>query len=334
MTDYTIEGQVGMFDQDIWSGKTCLEPSQVEIRKEQTSQRSSRKSSKSQNRMPMCVCVSRKTDGQNQGATTLLMEDGVLLGEYTMHSFGEYPNEENVSRLSQILEVCPLPTYSLSAKACEGILRRAEKRGKALPPTLKEALERQVGHSKLGGGVEVDSAGKKAGKGALVQTERAGTIGVSQDQTLITIPMEGNGARPSHHGDGYGKEGDPMFSLNTTEQHKVAIGIDGYNQSVTGEVAMCLTGVATDDGITPTLPASMGMGGGYVPMVYDNHPGDSQVTECGDVGSTVAAKWGTGGNNTPLVYEHRKQDARVKELGDVAPVVMTKLRRRIHSDTN
>jgi hypothetical protein len=34
--------------------------------------------------------------------------------------------------------------YSLSKKACEGILRRAAKRGKTLPPMLKEALESQA----------------------------------------------------------------------------------------------------------------------------------------------------------------------------------------------
>ena len=35
------------------------------------------------------------------------------------------------------------------------------------------------------------------------------------------IPIEGNGTRESHRGDGYGKSGEPMFTLNTTEQHKV-----------------------------------------------------------------------------------------------------------------
>jgi hypothetical protein len=45
--------------------------------------------------------------------------------------------------LSQILEAEVLPKYYLSAKACEGILRRAERRGKELPPMLKDALEQQ-----------------------------------------------------------------------------------------------------------------------------------------------------------------------------------------------
>lgn len=40
---------------------------------------------------------------------------------------------------------------------------------------------------KIRGGRERDSYGKRAGKGALVQTELSGTIGVSQDQTVIQV---------------------------------------------------------------------------------------------------------------------------------------------------
>ena len=68
---------------------------------------------------------------------------GALLGEYTMHSFGACPNEERESHLLQILEEKPHPKYSLSAKACQGILNRSERRGKALPPILRDALVRQ-----------------------------------------------------------------------------------------------------------------------------------------------------------------------------------------------
>ena len=136
-----LEGQVGLFDPDTWSGRTCLEPS-IAI-KDTTSKPSLPKLSKSQSQtLPMCLCL--KTVGQKLGVSTMIWEDGALLGDYTMHSFGEYPNEENASQLSQILEDSPLPKYSLSAKACDGILRRAAKRGKGLPQELKEALERQL----------------------------------------------------------------------------------------------------------------------------------------------------------------------------------------------
>lgn len=42
--------------------------------------------------------------------------------------------------LSTVLEISALPKYFLSPRACAGILRRAEKRGKALPERLEAAL--------------------------------------------------------------------------------------------------------------------------------------------------------------------------------------------------
>ena len=55
------------------------------------------------------------------------------------------------------------------------------------------------------------------------------------------------------------------------------------------------------DVVTPALPASMGMGGGYVPMVYENHGIDSRYTGPHSVSPTISARCGTGGNNVPLV---------------------------------
>src|SRR3546814_12036750 len=51
-----------------------------------------------------------------------------------------------VCSLSQILEKGPIPQrFFLSAKACLGILRRAEKRGKELPEQLARALKAVAG---------------------------------------------------------------------------------------------------------------------------------------------------------------------------------------------
>ena len=136
-----MEGQMSIFDLDTWSGKTSPEPS-VQIR-EKTSKPSSRKSSGSQNRnLPMCLCLAT-VNGANQDVSTMSWADGALLGEYTMHSFGESPREENASRLSQILQDDAPPNYCLSARACQGILNRANKRGKELPEPLRIALEQQ-----------------------------------------------------------------------------------------------------------------------------------------------------------------------------------------------
>ena len=52
------------------------------------------------------------------------------------------PSDAYVSSLSSILETGPIDRrYFLSPKACAGILRRAESRGKELPEALRLALE-------------------------------------------------------------------------------------------------------------------------------------------------------------------------------------------------
>lgn len=65
-------------------------------------------------------------------------------GDYTTPNIGEYPSDARESRLSQILEDGPLQKYYLTARACQGILNRAERRGKELPEILKTALENQA----------------------------------------------------------------------------------------------------------------------------------------------------------------------------------------------
>jgi hypothetical protein len=58
-----------------------------------------------------------------------------------MPNSSAWPNDAAVCSLSQVLERGSIPRrFFLSSKACAGILRRAEKRGKTLPPMLHQAL--------------------------------------------------------------------------------------------------------------------------------------------------------------------------------------------------
>lgn len=71
-------------------------------------------------------------------------EMGILShGECLMHNIGVSPKDEIESHLWQILEDRPHQKYFLSEKACQGIYRRANSRGKKLPETLLRALIRQ-----------------------------------------------------------------------------------------------------------------------------------------------------------------------------------------------
>ena len=69
-----------------------------------------------------------------------------LPGEYWMRNTGECPSAVVESTLSQILADTALPKYYLTARACRGILTRAERRGKPLPSMLEEMLRWQADH--------------------------------------------------------------------------------------------------------------------------------------------------------------------------------------------
>ena len=116
-------------------GRMCPEPSPAT--KEKTSESFYRNLSGSSSRKPLCLKF------QKGGGTTLTSgwaTSGALLTELSTLSTGEYPNADVESTLFSILEVGVPEKYYLSRKACEGILRRAEKREKELPQMLKDAL--------------------------------------------------------------------------------------------------------------------------------------------------------------------------------------------------
>ena len=81
-------------------------------------------------------------NGQDRGKLWILISPSP--GGRSMRSIGVSPKDAPVSTLSQILLDKVPEKYYLSAKACQGILRRAASRGKVLPEILKIALERQI----------------------------------------------------------------------------------------------------------------------------------------------------------------------------------------------
>lgn len=121
--------------------------------------------------------------------------DGLWHGDSSMLNTGEFPNAERESRLSWILEANVPQKYYLSARACQGILTRASRRGKPLPDVLKQALL-----DVIGGGesytLKIRSGCEGGGKGALVQMEKSATLSTLQDQTLfqpVVYDARGNG---------------------------------------------------------------------------------------------------------------------------------------------
>ena len=80
----------------------------------------------------------RKGSGQRPDSSAVM--DGALRGELSTLNIGECPSVAVESRLSWILEDNVPERYYLSTRACQGILSRASRRGKALPEILHTAL--------------------------------------------------------------------------------------------------------------------------------------------------------------------------------------------------
>lgn len=252
-----MEDQITWHDLDTSFGRMCQELSQAT--EEKTSPQSLKKRSKSSSRKPpLFLCLKR--DGLSPDASTMRWEPGALLGEFTMHSFGECPNEENASLLSQILEDSPHPKYYLSEKACLGILKRAERRGKELPPMLKEALLTQSRSRS-----EAENLG--GGKGILIQEERTGALSTLNNQSVfapVASTLRSGAGAPKHEADMLGRlvcengvrifdargNGDGAIACTITGDHKnrvtdytaLAVGFtqQGFGDYKPGEVASSL----------------------------------------------------------------------------------------------
>lgn len=200
--------------------------------KVRTSGQSSTKQSKLSAHKPP-LFLSLNTDGLKSDASLTWEENGALLGEFSMLSFGECPSVESASHLSLILEASPHPKYSLSAKACLGILRRAERRGKPLPLILRAALEHQA---EQGGG------GAYCIQGNCI--DRADTAGCN----------------------GKGWAEGVSYTLNTVDRPAVApfvIPVENHPQDSRVKLSA--------DGTVQTLSGQMGTGGGNVPLILQEH---------------------------------------------------------------
>ena len=211
------------------------------------------------------------------------------------------------------------------------------------------------------------------GKGALVQTEKTGTLSTIQDQTIFQLIQEptycisGNTVDRKTNQNGTGVRESGAFTVNTVDRHAVAYALQNQNLCIDDALPFDTTQITskvnksnpqwgdpchplaaaahppaavirisdeempvqpmvlesnqvhatvTQNGICPTLPASMGLGGGYVPMitdhpadrpvVFENHAQDARYKEAPTCSPTGYDSWGTGGGNTPLVAVPRQ----------------------------
>lgn len=316
-----MDGQVTWLDLGISCGKTWSEP--LAATKEKTSQPCWKKLRVSQNQDFLYLDCRESGNGQKQEPSTVM--GGLSLGELTTLRTGEKPSETAVqemlsvwgphsvaeeSRLSQILEVNPLPKYNLTAKACLGILRRAEQRGKDLPERLKAVLIRQSQgaspqerteapaptEAPTSYAVRIRGGCDGGGKGALVQTEKSGTLGTGNDQTIFCMATQQGGSE--------------LRTDDRAPTLTAAAGMSGNNQPVVcagfklGNSEKARS-IGYQEELSPTLNAECG---GNKPAVVapavalDMTHACDVIRECGEQVPALQARMGTGGNQVPLTY--------------------------------
>ncbi len=274
-----LDGQASLFDLGIWSGKMCQAHSAATSRMDsEISELCWKKLYASQNRDFLFLDCRTSRSGRKPEECSAT--DGASHGERMTPNTGGFPSADGVSawwsiltdspqgtsslnvseepkipvhtKLSQILEETPHPKYNLTAKACQGILRRAERRGKDLPKLLKQVLLMQ---SASGGGCD------GGGKGALVQTEKSGTLGTGNDQTIFCLQGNGIDRADTAGCNGKGWKEDISYTLNTIDRPAVCAA------TVLDMSHAC--DVIRDCGeIVPSLQARMGTGGNQVPLTY------------------------------------------------------------------
>ena len=136
-----VEEQAEKCVPDSWFGKTSPERS-AQIKELTLEQFCKKPFALSSRKRPLFLSLG--TDGLWRDASLERGGSGLSRGGYLMRSFGESPKDAVESTLSSILERNVPEKYYLSAKACEGILRRSERRGKELPEMLRIALEQTI----------------------------------------------------------------------------------------------------------------------------------------------------------------------------------------------
>lgn len=279
-------------------------------------------------------------------------DDGAWCGELTTRNTGECPNAVVVSRLSQILEETPHPKYNLTAKACHGILRRVERRGKDLPKLLKAVLIRQSQgaspqerteapaptEAPTSYAVRIRGGCDGGGKGALVQTEKSGTLGTGNDQTIFCLQGNGIDRADTAGCNGKGWREDACYTLNTIDRPAVCAEVvcmtpwdaqsqrvyDGNgvsptlssreNSGLNREAVLCAGfkagqgaqagGIGYGEEVSPTLAAAPS-GTNQTPAVValDMTHACDVIRECGEQVPALQARMGTGGNQVPLTYQ-------------------------------
>ena len=339
MQTKNLDGQESIFGRDSACGKMSSVLSQVggtlkRVKKSlgRIFKKSSKRSSKLKNHTFMLLDL-RPGAGNMLGA--YWEYDPPWLGSFGTLNTSECPKDAVECSLWQILQATAPSRYSLSQTACLGILRRAECRGKSLPPLLEAALRMQAGldpPAPISGeakayhinqrneGIDLDGV-----SGALMATQNL------QMQTFITNP----GSSQS------GPQKQIAFAANQRDEVRDLHDVAGALQAQPGLkqqtfVAGFSAGAGASAGtigyqedVAPTLKGSPS--GNCMPSILCINDQGGQIMECSEnvTGTLRAQEHGHQPlvlrPGKPLLYENYGIDSRYTGPHKVAPTLSARM---------
>ena len=293
-----VDGQVSLFGADSACGRMSSAPTPADRPRAATSEKSSRRSFGLKNHRLMLLDL-------RPGAGNMLgfywEYDPVWLGPPGTLNTSESPRPAVGSSLSRIMQASVPLKYYLSRRACLGILRRENKRGKPLPEELKTALTIQagVGERPMGSMPRPSLAFHiNQGEETIDLGDVSGTLPATpniQMQPFISQPTFAAGfnagAGASAGGIGYSAERAP--TLKAGQSGNMTPSVLCLNDQG-GQIMHCTKETAG------TLRAQAR---GHQPLVFENHGIDARYTGPLSTVPTLSARAGTGGNNTALIAD-------------------------------
>lgn len=240
------------------------------------------------------------------------------VGESSTLNTGVCPRVVRGSSLWQILEPHPQRKYYLSRKACLGILRRARKRGKELPATLKLALEMQSGLRMIDLVILAQMGLIKAyhinqRNEGIDLGDTAGALMATSNLQMQTFVAGTSVAFAANQRDEVRDLGDKAGALGAQPGMKQQTFVAGFSAGAGASAG----GIGYREGVAPTLKAG-GSGNSMPSVLCINDQGGERMDVTVDKTATLRAQMG---NHQPLVFESHGMDARYRQMGSVAPAM-------------
>ena len=310
------DGQVSMFAPDSCAGKMSPAHSPVGSKREMTSGSSWRKHSELVYQEFMFLKITLG-DGDILGQPYWEILSPYV-GESSTLNTGVCPRVVRGSSLWQILEPHPQRKYYLSRKACLGILRRARKRGKELPATLKLALEMQSGLRMIDLVILAQMGLIKAyhinqRNEGIDLGDTAGALMATSNLQMQTFVAGTSVAFAANQRDEVRDLGDKAGALGAQPGMKQQTFVAGFSAGAGASAG----GIGYREGVAPTLKAG-GSGNSMPTVLCINDQGGERMDVTVDKTATLRAQMD---NHQPLIFESHGMDARYRQMGSVAPAM-------------